>query len=151
MISEEAYKISSNRYSGVLVFGPSGNDTEYFKENEFNIPVIFCNRRIDGYSSVIIDDFLAGELRRWKNQQIENEISAGDSYVHIYKNSNSKIIQQSKGLGKIDAERVFPVCTRVDGRIVLRDVIEKILKRENLNAHSFRHTHATILIEIYLY
>ncbi|MCR5657217.1 MAG: LacI family transcriptional regulator [Butyrivibrio sp.] len=62
MISEEAYKISSNRYSGVLVFGPSGNDTEFFKENEFNIPVIFCNRRIDGYSSVIIDDFLAGEM-----------------------------------------------------------------------------------------
>ena len=62
MISEEADKISANRYSGILVFGPSGNDVDFFKNNEFNIPVVLCNRRIDGYSSVIIDDFLAGEM-----------------------------------------------------------------------------------------
>ena len=96
---------------------------------------------------ILIDDFLTGELRRWKERQTENENSAGDSCVHIYRNSENKIIQQSKGLGEIDAERVFHVCTRVGGRIILKTHLERTLQRENLNAHSFRHTHATTLIE----
>lgn len=67
---------------------------------------------------VLIDDFLAGELRRWKEHQAVNEISAGGSYVHIYKDADDKIIQQSKGLGEVAIEKVFLVCTRaVAGRL----------------------------------
>ena len=69
---------------------------------------------------ILIDDFLKEELIRWKNRQAENEISAGVSYVYVYKDANNKIIQQSKGLGNLDAEKVFPVCTRIDGHVVLK-------------------------------
>lgn len=74
MISEEADKISANRYSGIFVFGPSNSDTEFFRTHEFNIPVMLCNRRIDGYSSVIIDDYMAGELcaQHFHNRGIKN-------------------------------------------------------------------------------
>ena len=96
---------------------------------------------------ILIDDFLISELRRWKNQQGENEKSAGDSYVYIYRGTDNKIIQQSKGIGKIDAERIFPVCVNIGGRIVIKDAFEGRLKNDDVNAHSFRHTHATMLIE----
>lgn len=39
------------------------------------------------------------------------------------------------------------VCTLEDGRLIRANYVERKLKKENLNAHSFRHTHATILIE----
>ena len=96
---------------------------------------------------ILIDDYLVGELARWKNQQEKNENSTGDSYVYIYRNSENKVLQQSKGLGEVAAERIFLVCTYSDGKMVRRDSMEKILNRSGINAHSFRHTHATMLIE----
>ena len=68
-----------------------------------------------------IYDFLAGELRRWKHQQPEDE--------------------------KLTLKKFFPVCTQIDGRMILKTHLERILQRENLNAHSFRHTYATTLTE----
>ena len=38
---------------------------------------------------VLIDNFLLGELRRWKGQQIANEKIFGDSYVYIYREEES--------------------------------------------------------------
>ncbi|MBQ9442631.1 MAG: site-specific integrase [Selenomonadaceae bacterium] len=96
---------------------------------------------------IFISNFLAGELKRWKNQQIENEKIAGDSYVYVYRNSEDKIIQQSKSSEKVDAEKVLPVCTRLDGRAIFKYLLTNIFKDEGINAHSFRHTHATMLIE----
>ena len=96
---------------------------------------------------IFIDDFLAGELRHWKNQQAENEKLAGDSYVYVYCDTNNKIIQHSKGLGEVNAEKILPVCTRIDGRAVFKYLLTNVFKAEGINAHSFRHTHATMLIE----
>ena len=96
---------------------------------------------------IFIDDFLIGELERWKNRQIKNEKSAGDSYVYVYQNSKNKIIQQSKELGEVDAEKISLVCTHIVGRLITKEVFTKLLRREGINAHSFRHTHATTLIE----
>ena len=48
---------------------------------------------------------------------------------------------------KFKGERVSLICTRDNGRIVLKEVLTKALAKEGLNAHSFRHTHATLLIE----
>ena len=76
-----------------------------------------------------------------------NEISAGDSYVHITKNSDSKIIHQSKGLGEVATEKVFLVCMRVNEHAVVKSMLIKIFKSEVINAHPFRHTRATMLIE----
>ncbi len=96
----------------------------------------------------MIDDFLVSELQHWKNQQAENEKTADDSCAHIYRAADNKLIQQSKGLGEVDAEKVNLICTdERDGRMILREPFTKLLQNEEINAHSFRHTHATTLIE----
>lgn len=96
---------------------------------------------------ILIDDYLLGELRRWQNQQAENEKQFGDGYVYVYREDNGHIQRQSKGLPVPVGEKISLVCTRNDGRIVLRNFFVDILTAEGLNAHSFRHTHATRLIE----
>ena len=96
---------------------------------------------------IVIDKFLADELKRWKKLQAENESEIGESYVYVYRNSEEKIIQQSRGLKMENAEKVNFVCTHKDGRITQSYYVSAALKKENLNAHSFRHTHATMLIE----
>lgn len=95
---------------------------------------------------ILIDDYLVNELRRWKAQQVENEHQRGDTYIYNYREEDGHIIRQSKCL-PCDAEKVLLICIRGNGGFVCKDVVTEVLKRENLNAHSFRHTHATMLIE----
>lgn len=95
---------------------------------------------------IVIDYFLAGELEKWRSQQVENEKFAGKSYVYIYRDSDNKIIQQSKGLST-EYARVKTVCVRADGHAVTKTALTNIFNDEGINAHSFRHTHATMLIE----
>ena len=96
---------------------------------------------------ILIDNYLLGELRHWQNWQAENEKKFGDNYVYIYREDDGRIIRQSKGLPAPAAEKVSLICVRDDGRLYLDEYISKILRKEELNAHSFRHTHATQLIE----
>ena len=96
---------------------------------------------------ILIDDYLLGELRRWQNQQAENEKQFGDSYVYIYREPDGHIQRQSKSLPAPEGEKVSLLCVYDNGQLVLRGKITEILKVEGLNAHSFRHTHATQLIE----
>ena len=96
---------------------------------------------------VVVGDFLLGELKRWQNQQLENENQFGDAYVYVYRESDGHIERLSKSLPAPDPEKVSLVCTREDGQMVLKKRFSRILKHEGLNAHSFRHTHATQLIE----
>ena len=96
---------------------------------------------------ILIDDFLAEELQRWKNQQIQNEKSLGDSYSYCYCSDDDKLLQQSKGLHLQKFKRMNLICLRENGRVVFSYSITNILTKAGLNAHSFRHTHATMLIE----
>ena len=96
---------------------------------------------------ILIDDYLLGELKRWQNQQVENEKRFGDSYVYIYREGDGHIIRQSKGLPISNAEKVSLICVCDDGQLVLKETLTKMLRHEGLNAHSFRHTHTTQLIE----
>ena len=86
-------------------------------------------------------------MHRWKKQQLVNEQQLGGGYVYIYRGLKGEVIQQSKSLILQDVEQVYPVCTRDGGRIVLRTSIISILKDENMNAHSFRHTHNTLKLQ----
>lgn len=97
---------------------------------------------------ILIDDYLLGELWRWQNQQAVNEKQFGDSYVYVYREEDGHIQRQSKGLSAPVGEKISLVCTRDDGRLVLINSVVETLKREGINAHSFRHTHATQLIEV---
>ena len=99
------------------------------------------------YRYIIVDDFLLGELKRWQLQQIENEKLIGDSYVYVYREKNGHIERRSKSLPAPDGEKVSLVCTRDNGQMILKNHFTRILAAMGLNAHSFRHTHATQLIE----
>ena len=44
-------------------------------------------------------------------------------------------------------EKISLICVQDNGKLVLREFVVKLLRGEGLNAHSFRHTHATLLIE----
>lgn len=96
---------------------------------------------------IIVDDILLSELKRWQAQQRENEQHFGDSYVYVYREADGHIERQSKSLPSLDGEKVSLICTRDDGRIIHRSVFSRALSYEDLNAHSFRHTHSTQLIE----
>lgn len=96
---------------------------------------------------IVIDDFLIAELKRWKIQQEENEKTFGNSYIYAYKTAEGKLVQQSKGLEYSNCEKVCLVCTCASGNILKKLKIATMLKQNGLNAHSFRHTHATMLIE----
>ena len=96
---------------------------------------------------ILVDDYLLGELRRWQNQQAENEKKFGDGYVYIYREDDGHVVRQSKGLLAPVAEKVSLVCVREDGQMVLKESLTKVLRGEGLNAHSFRHTHTTVLAE----
>ena len=96
---------------------------------------------------IIVDDFLLGELKRWQTQQADNEKQCGESYVYTYREENGHIQRQSKGLPPPEGEKILLVCVKQGGDLVFRVSFTKILHDEGLNAHSFRHTHATQLIE----
>ena len=96
---------------------------------------------------ILIDDFLLSELRRWQNQQIENEKIFGDSYVYIYREVDGHIERRSKGITAPFGEKVSLICIQNDGRLILKECFTRFLALEGLNSHSFRHTHATQLIE----
>ncbi|MGO5485321.1 tyrosine-type recombinase/integrase [Selenomonas montiformis] len=53
----------------------------------------------------------------------------------------------SKGLPNGPLARVDLVCTRSDGHSYSVDCIRKQLNAKGYNSHSFRHTHATLLVE----
>ncbi len=96
---------------------------------------------------VVVSDFLLDELKRWQLQQSENEKLIGASYVYIYREVDGHIERRSKSLPAPDGEKVSLICTCDDGQMSLKNRFARMLKREGLNAHSFRHTHATQLIE----
>lgn len=96
---------------------------------------------------VIVDDVLLNELKRWREQQIENEKKRGDNYVYVYVASDGLLIRQSKGIKAPKAERVPIICLRENGNIIVKETLQTFLAGVGLNSHSFRHTHATQLIE----
>ena len=110
----------------------------------FSTPKTATSRR-----EISVDEKLIGELKHWRERQAQNEKKFGGSYVHVYvRESDKKLIQQSKSLGVMsNARRLQIVCTRKTGKATLPFHIGHLLKAEGLNTHSFRHTHATLLIE----
>ena len=96
---------------------------------------------------IIVDDYLLAELRRWQARQAENEQAYGNNYIYTYREDNGHIIKQAKSLPTPAAERVALVCTQNEGRKIQKNALAIVLHKEGLNAHSFRHTHTTVLAE----
>jgi len=98
--------------------------------------------------SIAISPTLRTALSDWKVRQTENELRYGDSYVYIYSDAEGRAIKLSKKLTPpSDTRREHLVCTKENGALVSVDTVRWKLRQEGLNSHSFRHTHATLLIE----
>lgn len=94
-----------------------------------------------------LDAGLIELLARWKSDQELNRIIKAGTYTEYYTNEKGSLTRASTGLVPEGAIKADLVCTDEDGVRLQRDGINKALKEEGLNAHSFRHTHATMLIE----
>ena len=94
-----------------------------------------------------LDAGLIELLARWKSDQELNRIIKAGTYTEYYTNEKGSLARASTGLVPPGAVKADLVCTDEDGVRVQRADINKALKEEGLNAHSFRHTHATMLIE----
>ncbi len=94
-----------------------------------------------------LDAGLIELLARWKSDQELNRIIKAGTYTEYYTNEKDSLTRASTGLVPPGAIKADLVCTDEDGVRVQRADINKALKEEGLNAHSFRHTHATMLIE----
>lgn len=98
--------------------------------------------------TILIDRVLLTALRRWKMTQAQNELYFGDAYQIIYGNGTGQLRTAPKIEAPTeDAKRLPFVCTDDFGLPVLYDAVRYVLHPFGLNAHSFRHTHATKLIE----
>lgn len=94
--------------------------------------------------TIPIDAKLIAILKVWKAEQAY--LSEKPGYVYIYEGPHGSLIEYSKDFN-MQLPRVDIVTTHPNGKRVKYDGLKKFLKRYGVNAHSFRHTHATVLIE----
>ena len=93
---------------------------------------------------VRIDEDFCHILQDWKS--LQNEFSQVSGYVVSYEDSNRIIHEVSKELCPVQNQIPF-VCTRKNGFLIRYSMLRNFFAKHGLNAHSFRHTHATLLIE----
>lgn len=95
-----------------------------------------------------IDAALARELAKWKKAQAKNEMAQGSLYVYVYAENDGTLHNITKSIhADAEMERLDLVCTKENGRSYPVDSIRKALSARGYNSHSFRHTHATLLVE----
>ena len=98
--------------------------------------------------TILIDDFLAAVLRRWKTAQTKNEVTAGKNYLYTYEGENGGLWQIMKLHDAPEGYiRRALVCTKENGGAINANGICTFMKSHDTNFHSLRHTHATMLIE----
>lgn len=98
---------------------------------------------------IYLDSWIIDELRRWKVMQSANAMRYGKSYQLCYEEAKTRsILALPKNIDapKGCTRKEF-VCTDKLGLYIKYPAIQTMLEREELNAHSFRHTHTTELIE----
>lgn len=97
-----------------------------------------------------IDPALLTYLRALKTAQAKDELRLGEAYQLVYEDAahNGAVVVLPKKLPPADGlARRLMVCIDSNGRPLSVSPIRAWLHRKKLNAHSFRHTHATQLIE----
>ena len=94
---------------------------------------------------ILIDDQLIAALCKWKKQQ--DTLAHEGLYAQNYISPNKQIITCSPSQHPADYQEIHLVCTQKNGFPYRYHSISKKLRKHGLNAHSFRHTHATLLYE----
>ena len=99
--------------------------------------------------TIYLDNQLIQELTEWRKVQQANKTAAGDSYIITYATPEQGKVQEQSSAFELSANaaKLDLVCTSPSGNFMKHDSLAWLLKKNGLNAHSFRHTHATQLIE----
>ena len=96
------------------------------------------------------DAALLAYLRSLKMAQARDEIRLGEAYQITYEDKahdRAVVVLPKKLPPAPTLERRMLLCIKENGAPILGDSFKKMLRTHGLNAHSFRHTHATQLIE----
>ena len=96
------------------------------------------------------DAALLAYLRSLKAAQAKDEMRLGEAYQVTYEDKahDRAVVVLPKKMPPTDAlERRMLLCIKENGTPILSASFKAMLQKHNLNAHSFRHTHATQLIE----
>ena len=96
------------------------------------------------------DAALLAYLRSLKAAQAKDEMRLGEAYQITYEDKahDRAVVVLPKKMPPTDAlERRMLLCIKENGTPIRGDSFKAMLQKHDLNAHSFRHTHATQLIE----
>ena len=115
------------------------------RRNYFDTPKTETSTR-----SFYADASLISYLRSLKATQAANEIRYGEAYQMVYEdveNDHTIVILPKKIPVPHGCTPRPLICVKPGGLIYVHDTLKNALRRLGLNSHSFRHTHATRLIE----
>ena len=105
------------------------------------------------YRTIKIGNQLAKRLERQKSRTLRNRVRLGELYTVYYMANNGELKEGYSG-EKLAPVIAYPVCVKDNGAIITSNNIEycmrkvhKELELPNVSFHTFRHTHATLLIE----
>ena len=96
------------------------------------------------------DAALLAYLRSLKAAQAKDEMRLGEAYQVTYEDKahDRAVVVLPKKMPSTDAfERRMLLCIKENGEPLTQGAFMEMLRNHDLNAHSFRHTHATQLIE----
>ena len=97
-----------------------------------------------------VDAFFLSYLRALKAAQAKDELRLGEAYQIAYESTDEDralILLPKRLHPKREAERRTLICVHPSGVPYRHESVRSMLHQLGLNAHSFRHTHATRLIE----
>ena len=98
--------------------------------------------------TISLDAHIISALRVWRSQQSKRALLLGGAYQCVYEMADGRIITEPRIEAPPDGARQrHLICTDKFGLPVRYAAFQQILRVQGLNAHSFRHTHATKLIE----
>ncbi len=97
---------------------------------------------------VFLDDEICSVLQAWRDEQYINSVIAGGAFTASYTGADGVLHSTTQVMLPADGSTPLNlVCTFKDGRPLLPGNLSSLLRSEHLNSHSFRHTHATMLLE----
>ena len=99
------------------------------------------------YRNIPIDIELTHVLEEWKSSQELDELLREDTYIKYVVADDGNINGRSKKFYPSGTAFLAPVCTSERGYLYQKNTIVHLLGKEGINSHSFRHTHATMLME----
>lgn len=99
------------------------------------------------YREIPISVKLAEALQDWRILQDLNSEVRGSSYIISYFRNAGHFIRSASRAVAGHVDKIDFVCTDEKGKFVHRSTYMRHIRKFGLNSHSFRHSHATLLIE----